>query len=74
MKKSLAKYMLAALLPISAVFGAGARTWNFAAFSAADIANLEADSQNWEHENTTSNNRFKNISTYNAEPLTSNGS
>lgn len=74
MKKSLAKYMLAALLPISAVFGAGARTWNFAAFSAADIANLEADSQNWEHENTTSNNRFKNISTYNAEPLTANGS
>ncbi len=73
MKKSFAKYVLAMLLPAASVFSLSARTWNFSAFSAADIANLEADATNWEHENTSSNNRFKSISLYDNAPLTANG-
>lgn len=72
MKKTF-KYMLPALLAAASVFGVSARSWNFASFSATDIANLEADPANWEHENTTSNNRFKSLSLYNAEPLKANG-
>ncbi|MDE6125375.1 MAG: hypothetical protein K2G30_00295 [Muribaculaceae bacterium] len=73
MKVSFAKNIIAVLLSATAVFGVSAKTWNFSAFSTSDLANLEADPQNWEHENTSSNNRFKSLSLYNADPLTANG-
>lgn len=50
-----------------------AQTWDFNVISTADIANLTADTQNWTHEETSSNNRFKNETTYSVAPLMANG-
>ena len=52
---------------------ATAQTWDFTSVSADDQSNLAADAAGWEHELSSSNNRYKNISTYAAAPLTANG-
>ncbi|MDE6415825.1 MAG: hypothetical protein K2K68_02210, partial [Duncaniella sp.] len=73
MKKSfsiiLAILMMACLAPVSAM----AKTWNFAAVSATDVANLNADTAGWDHESTDSNDRYKNKLDYNSEAITANG-
>ncbi len=50
-----------------------AQTWDFTTVGNTDIANLAADTEAWEHEATSSNDRYKNIGTYDNEPLTANG-
>lgn len=51
---------------------ANAQTWDFSTVSPTDRANLSADAANWNHESTSSNDRYKNNSTYSTEPLTAN--
>lgn len=55
-------------------FGAQAKTWSFASWTANDIANLGADAANWTHESSTTNDRYKNVNAFTAQPLTANGS
>ena len=57
------------LMPYMAV----AQTWDFSYVSDADKANLAADAAGWEHELSSSNDRYKNRTTYAAEPLRANG-
>lgn len=62
--------MMLAMLPASRTV---AQTWDFTSVSAADKANLAADATAWEHESSSSNDRYKNKTTYDAAPLTANG-
>ncbi len=64
--------LLTSLMMLSAAT-ATAQTWDFSSVSATDKANLAADAAAWTHESSSSNDRYKNIGTYNAEPLTANG-
>lgn len=57
------------LVPLSGM----AQTWDFSYVSDADKANLAADATGWDHESTSSNDRYKNKTTYSAEPLKANG-
>lgn len=50
-----------------------AQTWNFTAVGDADKAALAADEAAWEHELSSSNDRYKNKLTYDVQPLTANG-
>ena len=62
----------AAIMALTAAT-AGAQTWNFTATGDADIANLAADPAAWEHEQTSSNDRYKSLTPYDRQPLTANG-
>jgi pectate lyase len=64
-----AAMLLMMLMPYMAV----AQTWDFSYVSDADKANLAADAAGWEHELSSSNDRYKNRTTYAAEPLRANG-
>lgn len=57
------------LVPLSGT----AQTWDFSYVSDADKANLAADATGWDHESSSSNDRYKNKTTYTAEPLKANG-
>ena len=50
--------LLAGMLMLATT--ATAQTWNFNTVSAADKANLAADAAAWEHESSSSNDRYKN--------------
>ena len=63
--------LLAGMLMLATT--ATAQTWNFNTVSAADKANLAADAAAWEHESSSSNDRYKNKTVYTAEPLMANG-
>lgn len=54
-------------------FAASAQTWDFTSVSSTDQANLAADPTNWTHESSSSNNRYKNATTFTAQPLMANG-
>ena len=64
--------LLTSLLMLSAMT-ATAQTWDFTSVSATDKANLAADAAGWTHESSSSNDRYKNVGTYDAEPLKANG-
>ena len=64
-------YSLAVAVMMLAATGAKAQSWDFSYVSDADKANLAADTDGWEYE--TSNNRYKNKTTYDAAPLKANG-
>lgn len=64
-------YSLAVAVMMLAATGAKAQSWDFSYVSDADVANLAADTDGWEYE--TSNNRYKNKTTYDAAPLKANG-
>lgn len=61
--------IVAAMLMMAAT--ATAQTWNFSTLSDTDKANLNADTENWTYE--SSNNRWKNVSVYDRQPLVANG-
>lgn len=63
----------AAVIMAWAAGGASAQTWNFTATGDADIANLAADPAAWEHELTSSNDRYKSLALYDRQPLRANG-
>ena len=63
--------LLASIMTLFAT-EANAQAWDFSTVSSADQANLSADAANWKHESTSSNDRYKNNSTYSNEPLTAN--
>lgn len=66
--------MIAVLIAIACSTGAMAqKSWSFAAFSANDVTNLGADATNWEHESSSSNDRYKNKTTFTNSPLIANG-
>lgn len=50
---------------------ATAQTWDFGSLGDADKANLNADTDAWEYE--SGNNRWKNKTAYDRQPLTANG-
>lgn len=50
-----------------------AQTWDFTSVSETDKTNLAADAAAWEHESSSSNDRYKNKTTYDAAPLVANG-
>ena len=50
---------------------ANAQTWDFSVLSDTDIANLNADTDNWTYD--SSNNRWKNTKELKAAPLMANG-
>lgn len=50
-----------------------AQTWDFTSVSETDKTNLAADDAAWEHESSSSNDRYKNKTTYDAAPLVANG-
>jgi hypothetical protein len=51
---------------------ATAHTWDFSTVSQSDKDNLNADTQGWLFD--SSNNRWKNQTVYNKQPLMANGS
>ena len=63
----------AAAIMAWAAGGASAQTWNFTATGDADIASLAADPAAWEHELTSSNDRYKSLALYDRQPLTAGG-
>lgn len=71
MNKSHLKYTLLTFLLLLGI-SMNAQTWSFASFTANDIANLNADPDNWEHE-TGSNDRYKNTAAFSDITLTANG-
>ncbi len=62
----------AAIMALAAA-RAGAQTWNFTATGEADKAALAADPGAWEHELTSSNDRYKNLASYDRQQLKANG-
>lgn len=66
-------YILAVCLAGTAAQHAAAQTWNFQTVSQADQDLLAADTEAWTHEQTSSNNRYKNKNKYSAQPLTAGG-
>ncbi len=71
------KYIILLAALIAATFSIKAqtavKTWDFSTVSAADIARLDADSQGWDHESTSSNDRYKNRVLFSAEAITADG-
>lgn len=64
--------ILASVMMLSAAT-ATAQTWDFSSVSATDKANLAADAAGWTHDTSSSNDRYTNVGTYDAEPLKANG-
>ncbi len=62
----------AAIMALAAA-RAGAQTWDFTATGEADKAALVADPGAWEHELTSSNDRYKNLASYDRQQLKANG-
>lgn len=50
-----------------------AQTWDFSAIGSTDLENLNADATNWEHESTSSNDRYKNTQALTEAALMANG-
>lgn len=74
MKNTLRYVFLVAFMASFMALGASAQgNWAFSNISQTDIDNLSADSSNWDHELTDSNNRFKNSTNISATPLRANG-
>lgn len=64
-------YSAVTALMMLAATTATAQTWNFSSMSDTDKANLNADTDAWEYD--SSNNRWKNKTAYDRQPLTANG-
>ena len=65
------KQIIICLFALLSFSTANAQTWDFATVGAADQANLNADSQNWEYD--SSNNRWKQQAIITESPLMANG-
>lgn len=67
-------YILAVCFTTTVAQRAAAQAWDFSTVSQADQDLLAADTEAWTHEQTSSNNRYKNINPYSEQPLTAAGS
>ena len=71
------KYIIMLAAVIAATFAVKAqdvaKAWDFSSVSAADIARLDADPQGWEHESSSSNDRYKNLALFTDQAITADG-